>query len=113
MESKQVEIGGETRPFRMGIRASSMICEKYNVDLSEFDKFMDEVQQKSKIDAIVYLVYAGLYAGYKKEKLPIDFDEEDVWVWVEDLMTDGGLEKVFGESGNEEAPKEAESLGSE
>ncbi len=106
MESKQVEIGGEKRPFRMGIRASHMICQKYEIDLSEFDQFMNEVQSKSKIDAIVYLIYAGLYAGYKKDKRELDFDEEDVWVWVEDLLGEkDGLAEIFGE-GNENAPKE-------
>lgn len=107
MESRSVEVGGEKRPFRMGIRASSMICEKYEIDLSEFDSFIEEVQSKIKIDAIVYLIYCGLYSGYKKEKRDIDFTLDDVWNWSEDAIEDGTFNKILG-GGNEETPEAQE-----
>lgn len=77
-----MELGGVKRPVRFayeGLFAYEQATGRNA--LSDFAAF--ETSAPS-VTFLVNIAYSGLYAGYRKEKIPIDFVAEDVAEWIGD-----------------------------
>lgn len=79
-----IELGGVRRPVRFGFEG--LLAYEKKTDrkaLSDFAALSDDLSQVS-VTMMVDLVWSGLYAGYRKEGIPQDFDEFDVANWLGD-----------------------------
>lgn len=80
MTTTFLEFGGEKRPFRFsyeGLLAYETLTGRSAI--ADFSNFNAEAPT---ITFMVNIAYAGLYAGYRREKIPIYFDVEDVAEWL-------------------------------
>lgn len=72
----EVEIGGEKRLIKFGTNASAKFCEMHGKDLHEIQIHKGTIRD---------LIYAGLFAGAKKQKKEVTFDEYDVGDWLDEI----------------------------
>ncbi|QNE38993.1 hypothetical protein F1C16_05205 [Hymenobacter sp. NBH84] len=105
-------IAGKKRPFQVhGTRQTKAFCEIRECD---HDEYWTEVAKMttngvlSNLDITQAFIYSALFAGAKREKLPIDFDLDDVINWFEDADDSEGVEllkplQLFAEMVNKTA----------
>jgi hypothetical protein len=75
-----LEIGGIKRPIRFAYEGLLAYEQKTKRNaIEDFAKFETD---NVSVTFIVNITYAGLYAGYRKEGIAIDFDEFDVAGWI-------------------------------
>lgn len=80
--TEQIEIGGKRRPIRFGWPALLEYEKRTGGNaLADFQQ-MAEGLQGASVTVMVNLVLCGLAAGYRSEKIPVDFDEYDVADWI-------------------------------
>lgn len=82
------EIGGKMRPLKFGTNQTAILCKLRGVTLKELnDLFSVERFQKLEIDntEIRDLIYSGLVAGAKTAKEEVDFDNEIVGDWIDEM----------------------------
>lgn len=79
---KKINIGGKQRPFKMGMNASYLICEELKIPI---EKLGEAIGSENMVKNIIVIIWAGLYAGCKYDKIDVDFDRWDVGNWIDDL----------------------------
>lgn len=101
----RVQIGGESRPVRFGFNALATFNDLTGTTLADLQSTfapppgLSEAERAAwqpplKAGDVLALVYAGLDDGARKEKLPRDFDADDVGDWLDEA--DGSvLGEVF------------------
>lgn len=77
-----IEIGGQSRPLRFGPNQASKFRDVRGIETDEV-----EAEIKKAADFFVFrdLVYSALWAGARFEKLSVDFDNEEVGFWLEEV----------------------------
>jgi len=88
----QIEIGGKKRPFKMGMNASYLICEELKIPL---EKLGDALSNANIGKNVTVVLWAGLYAGCKTDKIPVDFDRWDVGDWVDEFSKAGSVNQLM------------------
>ena len=88
-----INLGGKDRPIRFGF-AGLLEYEKRTgrKALADFAELSSGIQGVS-VTMIVDLLYAGLASGCRKEKVNVDFDDDDVADWITDDQS--AVEKVM------------------
>lgn len=86
MTTEFLELGGEKRPVRFGFEAL------YSYERKTGKKALEDFQALQSggqvpITLMVDLVWSGLFAGYRKEEIPVDFDEYNVAEWLSEDQT--------------------------
>lgn len=90
-----INIGGQERPIKFGTNATAKFCELENLDLTGYGLALFQLSKGTLSGTTLRsLVYAGLYAACKSEKLDVDFDVYDVGDWL-DTVDEGEAKKVF------------------
>lgn len=82
MNTKFIELGGANRPVRFsyeGLFAYENLTKRSA--LADFAAFSAD---SPSISFMVDIAWSGLYAGYRKEGIPIDFEREDIAEWFSD-----------------------------
>lgn len=102
-----MQIGGALRPYYIGTRQTAIFCELQGegFDLQDYQKLFLEVginqfyakEARGKGEAFTptgrkaltptenaQFLYSALYAGAKREGLPIDFDVDTVADWIDE-----------------------------
>jgi hypothetical protein len=105
-----MQIGGANRPYYIGTRQTAIFCElqEGQFDLQDYQKLFLEVgvnqfyaaTAREKGEAFTpsgrkaltptensQFLYSALYAGAKREGLPIDFDVDKVSDWIDEAET--------------------------
>lgn len=95
-----IELGGQQRPVRFGMAGLYEYEQRTGRKaLADFAQLSGQGIENVSISLIVELAFAGLCAGYRSEKMPIDFDAYDVADWVGlDSETIGRVMNAFTES---------------
>lgn len=86
MTTEFIELGGTKRPVRFGFEAL------YSYERNTGKKALEDFQALQSggqvpITLMVDLVWSGLFAGYRKEEIPVDFDEYNVAEWLSEDQT--------------------------
>ena len=95
-----VTLGGQERPLKFGTNATFLFCQKRGIKLSEFSTiFAPDKLAANEIDGseIRDLIWAGLVAGAKSQKLEVDFDEWDVGDWLDEMSDPSTILSKIGE----------------
>lgn len=80
--TEHIEIGGKQRPVRFGWPALLEYEKRTGGNaLADFQQ-MAEGLQGASVTTMVNLVLCGLAAGYRSERIQVDFDEYDVADWI-------------------------------
>ena len=103
-----INIGGEDRPIYFGTNQTRIYCELRKLTLSEAQKEQNEiayykedengnryVESKSDGGDLIDLVYSALYAGARFKKKEVDFTNEDVGFWLDDIDNPDKFWKEF------------------
>lgn len=84
----QMTIGGKTRPYQVnGLRQTRAFCEAMGIELDAYWPHLAKLSTNgllSNQEILVAFVYSALFAGARKERLPVDFEYEDVVDWFEE-----------------------------
>lgn len=95
--SKNVSIGGQVRPFSFNLVALRKL--EGITGLPAF-QFFESYEQNPTVDNLGKLLFSGFYGGAKASKQQVDFDIDDVLLWLGD-SPEGTIEdliKSIGES---------------
>lgn len=79
----EIEAGGKVRPLKFSVGCWLMLAEKTKMSS------LNELFEKSS-SYIHEAIYCAAIVGYRTARMPIDFTEDDVFIWVDEL----GLEKI-------------------
>jgi hypothetical protein len=83
-----MHVGGQNRPFQVNsIRQTSAFCEQMHIELDEYWSTMAKIADNGILSnqvLTITFVYSALFAGARKERIPVDFTYEDVLDWFED-----------------------------
>ncbi len=93
MVSLDVDIGGEVRPVLFNMNQRICFCRLRGLSSAEMN---EELSHPHKWDESVNrdLIYSALYAAVKSKKGVVEFNEEDVGEWMEDVE-DAELSKIY------------------
>lgn len=83
----RMTIGGEVRPFHLGTFQARVFCEQRKVELSEYQQAVAVLGSSDGLLNQVLLcdlLYSALVAGAKRDRLPCDFDADDVSFWFDE-----------------------------
>lgn len=87
----RMELGGESRPFQLGLYQSRAFCEIQGVELGRYREMLNKLNLKTPglEDEIIFRawIYSALKAGAVLEKQPFDFTLDDVSFWVDQAPT--------------------------
>lgn len=137
----RLEIGGQLRPYYIGTYQTAIFCELQaeGFDLQDYNQLLLEValnqhnQSKAAREGVAYapsgrkaltaaenrdFLYSALVAGAKRERLPVDFDADQVGFWIDEAAAEEAakpfathyrllfqrLERQQGQPGNVPAP---------
>ena len=90
-----INIGKKERPIKFGTNATAKFCELENLDLSGYALALFQVSKGTISGTCLRnLIYAGLYAACKSDKLDVDFDVYDVGDWM-DTLDEENANKIF------------------
>jgi hypothetical protein len=84
----KVTIGGQERPVYFGIMQAKVYCQTHSLEFDEYQERLQTLGAKSDPFLLANLVYSALIAGCKYSKEGIDFTEDDVVFWVQELNTE-------------------------
>ena len=73
-------IGDKKRPFKFGILAASVFCKETGKSINDLNNISD-----ADIDAVINVLFAGLFQGAKMAAKEIDFDFYKVAEWMDDI----------------------------
>ena len=73
-------IGGKKRPFKFGINAARVFCKETGKSINDLNDIAE-----TDLDAIVSILYAGLFHGAKAAGKEVDFDSWQVGEWMDDM----------------------------
>lgn len=93
----EMEIGGQLRPFHLGTFQARVFCERRAVELHEYQVAVAKLSGTGGLaDAVLLgdLLYSALMAGAKLNKLPVDFDADEVSFWM-DAADAEEIKKLF------------------
>jgi hypothetical protein len=89
MRLTEVNLGGQSRPFRFGFNAIEVYCNKTNTPLHEFGSVASKlVSDKAAIGILRDFVWAGLCGGCMSKGLTIDFTNFQVGDWMDECDGD-------------------------
>jgi hypothetical protein len=83
----EIEVGGVKRYLKFGVLASGYFCKEENISLKEMTKRLSDPTPITAINC----VFSAAKAYNAIKKIPVDFTQEDVSVWIDEI----GLEKTF------------------
>lgn len=82
------EIGGKSRPLKFGTNQTAILCKLKGINLKQLNElFSVERFTNLEIDntEIRDLIYSALVSGAKTCKEPVDFDNEEVGDWIDEM----------------------------
>jgi hypothetical protein len=77
-----IEIGGKKRPLRFGINQCAKFSELRGIELGQVGQVMANLADFFTFRDVVY---SGLWAGARFEKMDVDFDNETIGFWMEEI----------------------------
>jgi len=117
----RINIGGKDRPFYYGVMAARIYCEWKGIEYQEFADVMRKAFSTDTFSPFhaTDVIYACLVAGSKyakavlKEEEEIDYTEEQVNFWIQEMPADSWKEAGKAIAGanvnpNGSAPEKAE-----
>ena len=75
-----IKINDIERPIKFGVWAIKEFAKIKGMDLDTVIGTLDKLGTEDTIS----LIYCGFLYGAKVEKIEIDFDEDDVWFWIDE-----------------------------
>lgn len=94
----ELEIGGKKRGLKLGLGYLKHVTASKKISLDEFFKLLSESGSEALL-LVPELIFLSLEYNYKRKKETLDFDQEDVFDWIDDA---GGVNsevyKTFMES---------------
>ncbi len=81
MKSAKIKFGGTTRVIRFGLKPLGDCIEHYDNDIQAFLKALETNPFKS----VPMLFYYGLKWGSENAQEIPDFDQDKIYLWLEDL----------------------------
>ncbi len=80
--TKELEIGGELRPFSFGINSREAFCLLRGITQKELAELFGNIEEMSDAE-LRDLIYSCLKSGYRAERKEMDFDNKDVGDWID------------------------------
>lgn len=93
----EMQIGDDLRPFMVGVWQARFFCEYKGIELSEYQATISQLKGEGGLsDSVLFsdVLYSALAAGAKFRKRPIDFDADEVMLWV-DVADKAEVAKLF------------------
>ena len=79
-----IEIGGKLRKAKFGTNQSAEYCRVRGISMSKMQEELTSLNEDNG-SCIRDLIYSALFAGAKKAKEEIDFDNYDVGDWADEM----------------------------
>jgi hypothetical protein len=76
----EIEIGGKHRPINFGISALGMYCREKGIPLTKMEGAFEDMD----LQDLTNLIYFALLAGYRRARVEVDFEKNDVLDWLDD-----------------------------
>ena len=83
---KYIQAGGKKRPVHTGSYMLSRFCKANNLTLDQLGNDFENIVASSPDVAISFLYHAFI-DGCRVEKKDVDFDEPEVWDWIDQDST--------------------------
>lgn len=80
--TKDLQIGGELRPFSFGINSREAFCLLRGITQKELAALFGNIEEMTDAE-LRDLIFSCLKSGYRCEKKDLDFDNKDVGDWID------------------------------
>src|SRR5687767_11876212 len=87
-----IELGGQKRPLKFGTNQTAFFCEQRKIDLKEYTVLMSTGMEDMAV--VRDILYSGMWAGDKSEKLPVEFDNFEVGDWIDEAGYANVIQKL-------------------
>jgi hypothetical protein len=104
----EIEIGGKHRPINFGIGALVLYCGEKGIPVARMDSAIN--MELMTLQDLTDLIYCALLAGYRRARLQVDFDKNDLLDWMDDTAAFARAMEAFASSQQPEGLKKKEQL---
>lgn len=87
-------IGGQSRALKFGVVSLSIFEKVFGKSLFEVGTLLGSESPGEIFDTLVKITHCGILARASKNNLPVDYSEEILSDWIEDLIEEGRFQEI-------------------